>query len=265
MITVSQLWIYPFKSGKGLSVPSSTFDNVGMSNDRRLVALDKNGVFLTARRHPQLLLLSCTKTDKGWLLQHPSMLKKCEIAPNESANVITGTLWKDAISATDAGDEAANWLSSLLKKDVRIAMWREQSRHSNKYQLESSFSDASPVLMASEASVEQACSWGGITPDVRRFRPNIVLTGVDAFSEDSWSHIRIGDVHFAALDCCVRCILTTINPDTCEAHPSKQPMVALQDKHANASRQPLFGINLRLNSEKNNATVVVGDEVTLLS
>jgi len=264
MITVSQLWTYPFKSGKGISLPSTQFDSEGMCNDRRLVALDKNGLFITARRHAQLLQLSCTKNNNGWLLQHPSLSSVCQINHCESSGMLTGTLWKDTFNALDAGNKAASWLSELLKVDVRVAIWKEQSRYSNKYKLETSFSDASPVLIATEASVRQACKWGNIEPDVRRFRPNIVLDGVDAFVEDQWNQLRIGDVTFKVLDACVRCILTTRDPDTGEAHTNRQPMMALKENHANDAHQPLFGINVKLSKLVSNAVISIGDEVSLL-
>jgi uncharacterized protein len=263
MIVVSQLWTYPFKSGKGVSVSTTQFDSEGMCDDRRLVALDKDGLFITARRHAQLLQLSCIKNDDGWLLQHPSQSSAYQIAHNDSFETITGILWKDTLRALDAGNEAASWLSEVLKVDVRIALWTQQSRYSNKYQLETSFSDASPILVASRASVEQACSWAGLDTDVRRFRPNIVVEGVDAFDEEKWSKFQIGDLIFEVLDACVRCILTTRDPDSGDAHPKKQPMKALMENHANDTGQPLFGMNVKLTKTVENASISVGDEISV--
>lgn len=264
MITVSQLWIYPFKSGKGLSVPSATLDEVGLCNDRRLVAMDQNGVVLTARRYPQLLLLSSTRLSRGWWLQHPAMSKGCYFEIEESASPILGTLWKDSICAENAGDDAAQWLSELLQDEARVGLWRGQSRYSAKYQLESSFADSAPILLASAASVRQTCEWAGIEADVRRFRPNIVLEGVEPFAEDAWAKLCIGEHRFEALDCCVRCILTTVHPDNGDAHPQMQPLSALRNQHVDAARRPIFGINLRLSaSPVAGATLSIGDEVIL--
>jgi uncharacterized protein YcbX len=65
MITVNQLYTYPFKSAKGVSLSSIQFDSEGLCDDRRLVALDENGVFITARRYSQLLQLFYTKNSSG--------------------------------------------------------------------------------------------------------------------------------------------------------------------------------------------------------
>lgn len=264
MIKVAQLWTYPFKSGKGQSVSVTQVDAEGMSDDRRLVALDKNGVFLTARRYGELLHLACKKTEHGWLLEHPSQEEHCQIISSELTLPIMGTLWKDTIKALDAGDVAAHWLSQVLKTEVRVGVWQNQARHSNKYQFETTFSDASPILLASEASVQQACDWGEITPDVRRFRPNIVVSGIEAFAEDSWQKFRIGEIDFEVLDTCVRCILTTRDPDTTERHSRREPMAALMKNHGNEDGQPLFGINIKSRNHNKQALIRVGDEVILL-
>jgi len=264
MITISQLWTYPFKSGKGQSLNTTQFDAEGMCNDRRLVALDKNGVFLTARRYAELLQLSCTKTAKGWLLAHPSQSEPHEILLGSLTATVSGTLWKDSIKALDAGDEAAHWLSQILNTEVRIALWEKQSRHSNKYQFETTFSDASPILLTSEASIQTACQWGGIASDARRFRANLIVEGIEAFAEDSWRKFSIGGVEFEVLDTCVRCILTTRDPDSGERHPQRQPMAALTDNHSNSDGQPLFGVNVKPATGNNKLAVSVGDRVQLL-
>jgi uncharacterized protein YcbX len=264
MITVSQLWTYPFKSGKGVSLTSAQLDSEGMCDDRCLVALDTNGIFITARRYSQLLQLSCTKNSRGWLLQHPSQDSPCQINQPVPERAIAGTLWKDALNALDAGDEAAAWLSDLLKKKIRIAVWKKQSRYSNKYQLETSFADASPLLVTTQASIQQVCKWAHIEPDVRRFRPNIVLAGVEAFAEDGWRKLQIANLTLELLDTCARCILTTKQPDTGESHAEKQPIKALMENHVNDAGHPIFGVNATMLNSARNSVISVGDEVTLI-
>ena len=261
MITVSQLWRYPFKSGAGQLIDSTRVDAEGLSGDRRLLALDDEGVFVTARRHPGLLHLSCEETPDGWRLSHPEQGSHFDVMRDELDAEVSGTLWKDEIEGFDAGDEAAHWLSKALDKRVRVVVWRGQSRFATKYGLQTTFSDASPILLASEASVQQACDWAGIPPDTRRFRPNIVVTGVEAFAEDGWRDIDIGGVRFEVLDTCVRCVLTTIDPDTIERHPSNEPVRSLMQQHASESGQPLFGINVKAVNPSASAVIACGDSV----
>ncbi len=261
MIKVSQLWSYPLKSGKGLSLQQTGFDAEGMLNDRRVLAVDEKGLFLTARRYPQLLQLACVPEDDGWLLSHP---EGGDCVVNASDTTLSGRVWKDDIQALDGGDAAANWLSGVLNVKARVALWQTAARRSGKYNLETSFADAAPLLVASEASIEKACELGGVNPDVRRFRPNIVLSGVEAFAEDDWRGVKINGVEFEFLDACSRCILTTRDPDTGEANPDKQPMMALRQHHARADGEPLLGMNAALRSAPEAALISVGDEVELV-
>ncbi|GAA0818439.1 MOSC domain-containing protein [Colwellia asteriadis] len=266
MVTVSQLWQYPFKSGKGVSLQTARFDEEGLCGDRRLVALDKNGLFITARKYPQLLQLSCTQVSDGWLLKHPQVSNDCFISANSmnSATIVAGKLWRDELQAIDGGHEASAWLSAALGITVTIALWQKHARVSGKYQLETNFSDAAPLLITTEASLLAASTFANIAPDMRRFRPNIVLSGCDAFAEEGWQQLKIGQVTFTLLDTCVRCILTTRDPETGTAHPDKQPLRALKQYHTNEQKQPIFGVNAKLLMPIiSNAEITIGDEVTL--
>ncbi len=266
MITISQLWTYPFKSAKGVSVDSIQVNAKGLENDRHLVALDANGHFLTARKHTTLLQLSCIKNNDGWQIEHPNHTDTCQINQNTLHSTIKGQVWNDDIQALDAGDEAAAWLSEIMQLETRIAIWQKKARHSEKYQLETHFSDAAPILIASESSTEQACQWGSISTDIRRFRPNIVLTGSAPFAEDAWQQLRIGNLDIKVLDACSRCILTTVDPDTSIRHPDRQPMKALMEHHSNQKGQPLFGMNVVAQlADTDYATLKVGDSVEVIT
>ena len=265
MITVTQLVTYPFKSAQGISLPKTGFDAEGMLNDRRLMAVDNKGIFITSRRSPELLQISCHLNHNSWTLKHSKRESVCTIPFVEqlnSSSSLSGQVWRDEISAIDAGDEAANWISEILGQTARVALWKPKARHSGKYNLETSFADAAPLLIASEASMKQGCDWGGVPYDMRRFRPNIVIDGIEAFEEDSWTKFRIGNVDFEMLDTCVRCILTTRDPDTGLAHPDKQPMKVLSEKHSNDAGQPLMGVNARIISNPSKSVISIGNEVS---
>lgn len=265
MITVTQLVTYPFKSAQGISLRSTGFDAEGMLNDRRVMAIDEKGIFITSRRSPELLQISCQLNKQGWSFSHPNVETECIIPfieETDTTSLLSGQVWRDKISAIDAGDEAANWISEILGQSARVALWKPNARHSGKYNLDTSFADAAPLLIASEASMKQGCEWGGVPYDARRFRPNIVIDGIEAFEEDSWTTFRIGNVDFEMLDTCVRCILTTRDPDTGIAHPDKQPMKVLSQKHSNDAGQPLMGMNARIVTNPAEAVINVGDEIS---
>ena len=182
----------------------------------------------------------------------------------DSTLALSSQVWNDQVAALDGGNEAADWISQALGKTARIALWKPQARTSSKYHLETSFADEAPILIASEASMKQGCDWGGVANDYRRFRPNIIISGVEAFEEENWTRIQIGTATFELLDTCSRCILVTRDPDTGEAHSDLQPMKALIAKHTNETKHPIMGINAKLVSPPKNAKISINDEIILL-
>ena len=80
------------------------------------------------------------------------------------------------------------------------------------------FFDESPLLVATDGAI------AALGYDGRRFRPNIVVTGVTGMEERSWDgrRLRIGGSGGVEIDLghlCERCVLTTFDPDTQEQDP----------------------------------------------
>ena len=76
-------------------------------------------------------------------------------------------------------------------------------------------SNESPYLLISQSSVDALALAMGrkekVSPTV--FRPNFVLTGNPAYSEDSFRRIRIGGVQFDVLGQCRRCYMVCVDPE----------------------------------------------------
>jgi uncharacterized protein YcbX len=95
--------------------------------------------------------------------------------------------------------------------------------------------------------------------DARRFRANIWLDGVAPHEEDSWGAIQLGSVTLGMGSLCLRCVLTTVDPDTLDA--GTQPLRAF----AEYRRTPdgvVFGVNATHAGE---GTIAVGDGVVVLA
>ncbi len=92
-----------------------------------------------------------------------------------------------------------------------------------------------------------------------RFRPNVVVSGVQAWAEDDWRRIRIGDAAFRAVKGCARCVLTTIDPDT--GVREKEPIASLA-RIRRWDGKTWFGINLIPDTA--GVTIRVGDELEVL-
>lgn len=76
-----------------------------------------------------------------------------------------------------------------------------------------------------------------------RFRPNLVIEGAAPFAEDGWTRIRIGALTLRVLKPSVRCIFTTLDPDTGERSPDREPLTTLK-RFRERDGDVLFGQNL---------------------
>ena len=62
-----------------------------------------------------------------------------------------------------------------------------------------------------------------------RFRPNIVLEGLPAFSEHRQADLEGSGFQLRLHAPCERCVVTTIDQATGRRHPQRQPFVTLRD------------------------------------
>jgi hypothetical protein len=76
--------------------------------------------------------------------------------------------------------------------------------------------DVLPLLVATDGAID------ALGLDRRRFRPNILVAGVDGLAEREWPgrRARIGGTIVAFKKLRGRCVMTTYDPDTLEQDPS---------------------------------------------
>ncbi|HEY2744733.1 MAG TPA: MOSC domain-containing protein, partial [Polyangia bacterium] len=122
-----------------------------------------------------------------------------------------------------------------------------------------SFADGFPLLIANRASIVALGSASGAV-DMRRFRPNLVVTGADAWAEDAWRAIAIGDgaLTLRTPKPCARCSIPGVDPDS--AAITKEPLRTLA-RLRTRDHKTWFGINA---IPDGNGVVRVGDPVRAL-
>ncbi|WP_138482993.1 MOSC domain-containing protein [Dyadobacter bucti] len=264
-MVLSEIWIYPVKSLGGIRLNASEVEEKGLKFDRRWMIVDEDGVFLTQRVFSKMALLDISLLENGLVISsrfEPGNEVFVPYTPVSGANIEV-KVWDDIVQAVTVSDEADAWLSKQLDKNVRIVMMPESTRRpaDPRYALHGeavSFADGFPFLLISQGSLDDLNSRLPEAIEMRRFRPNFVVTGTGPFSEDAWKSIRIGSLSFDVVKPCARCVLTTIDPKTGEK--GAEPLKTLAS-FRRVNNKILFGQNL---VGRGTGTVCEGDEITLV-
>lgn len=267
MLRLSALYRYPLKSGKGEPLQQITLDKLGLDGDRRWMLVDEaSGRFLTQRAVPQMSQLSALWNATGGLtLSAPGRSIIDVPLPGDEAELRGVTIWRDTLRVPDAGDEAGAWLSEFIGKPTRLVhVPVERARTTQagygRDDDQVAFADGFPLLLIGQASLDDLSSRVGRPLEMLRFRPNLVIEGSEAFAEDGWKRVRIGDVEFRVVKPCSRCILTTIDPQTGERSADREPLATLQQYRVQEDGA-MFGQNL---VNDGNGRLEVGMPVTIL-
>ena len=260
-IIVSSLSIYPVKSCAEVPVDSTKIEDFGLRNDRRWMVVDKHGVMLTQRKIAKMCLIKPEVVDTGLILSANTMSPLTIKQPISTKNIVT--VWHDQCQAYDAGDEAANWLTHFLSIKCRLVYFpsdefRQVDRDYAEEGEKTAFSDGFPLLLISQASLDDLNSKLSKEITMSRFRPNIVISGCEPFAEDSWKSIRIGDITLRLVKPCSRCVIPSINLVTAEREDEPTKTLARYRKRDN---KIFFGQNVIAN---NLGDIAVGMSVEIL-
>ncbi|HEV7203544.1 MAG TPA: MOSC N-terminal beta barrel domain-containing protein [Jatrophihabitans sp.] len=268
---VTALARYPVKSCRGQSLLEAAVEPWGLAGDRRWMVVDADGFVITAREVHRLLLVVPEVTDRGLTLTGPGLAPLEMPAPDGTLST-TVDVWGSRVEAASAGAAAAQWFTELVGQPARLVHLDDPTRRATdpRYTRPSdrvSFADAFPLLLTSEASLAALNEYIAAGPrsaegplPMTRFRPNVVVDGVDAWDEDCWRHVRIGATTFRAVKGCDRCVMTTLDPQT--AAKGMEPIATLA-RQRKWDGKTWFGINLVPDTPL--GRVRVGDQVEVLA
>jgi len=267
---VTDVFLYPVKSLRGFAVPSAEIDALGFVGDRRFLVVDANGQFLTQRTLPQMALIETALTARDLVLRGPHG-GSCAVPLRASApaELITVRIWKsEGLLAEDCGVEVAVWLSDILRFPCRLVRIGEKFRRDLVKPGKSrpgevvNFADGYPFMILSDATLADLNRRLDEPLPMNRFRPSFVVTGCDAFAEDTWQRFRVGTATFRTAGSCARCIVTTTNQATAERGKEPLRTLAMYRRSPDDATDVNFGQNLIHDSKT--GTVRVGDAVELL-
>lgn len=262
MPTLESIHIYPIKATRAVDLEVAEVQPRGLAHDRRWMLVDSNGQFLTQRDHPRLALVETRVTQDGLMLEAEGMQTLRVPFPSSKSAPASVRVWQDTVSAVAADAAAHDWFARFLDIDCSLVYMPDTSRRrvDPDYAVGDdvvSFADGYPLLLASEASLAALNSRLAVSVPMTRFRPNVVISGADAFAEDDWKTVQIGDVRFHAVKPCARCVVTTIDQETADV--GKEPLRTLSAFRRVGSKV-LFGMNL---IPASGGSVRVGDSVVV--
>lgn len=236
--TVVSLHRWPVKSLGGEDVDALVIDARGAAGDRTHALYDVHQDAqrrLTARQSSRLLL---------WSAHYPEVAADALDPDDPPLPVLTapdgGGSWRwDDPALVDA-------LAADLGRTVTLR--REPSGQQDL---------AQSVLLTTTATHQAVDDVLGDL-DLRRWRTNVHVAfddGVPAYAEEDWEGgtMLVGDVPFAFLHPCVRCVIPTRDPDTAVKRPEILRWVT-------RARSGLFGMNARPTGA---GVVRVGDRVSV--
>jgi uncharacterized protein YcbX len=203
---IQAIYRYPVKSMAGETPERTQLGWHGLEGDRRFAfrrVAERGGFpWLTAGKLPELLLYKPIRQDNAELPSHV-------MTPEGKVLGITS----DELRAEITGRYGADVEMMQLKQGI--------------------FDDAA-ISMISSATSHKITSDSGNPPDIRRFRPNIVIDthGSEPFAEDQWvgKTVVLGDaqdspaVQVTIRD--LRCAMVNLDPDTAQPDPSVLKAVA---------------------------------------
>ena len=265
-VKLSQIWRYPIKSARGERLDRAVVEPWGLAGDRRWMIVDEQGSAITARERPQMIVTVPTATDTQLTLEHPRLGTVVVPVPSDLVRVDVFGSELEAAHAPGADE----FVSAITGQPARLVYLDDPTRRRPNPERSHasdrvSFADGYPLLLASEASLAAVNDWIAEGPradegpvPMRRFRPNLVVTGAPPWDEDRWRRIRVGDVTFRAVKACDRCVLTTVDPDT--GGKGKEPVTSLA-RHRRWDGKIWFAINLIPDA---GGTIGVGDGVEIL-
>lgn len=225
--TIAALHLHPIKSCGGLLPGDSLLTETGLEFDRAWMVVDEQGTMLTQRALPRLALIQPTLRRSDMVLRAPGMLA-LHISLDTVEEATRARVWDDDVKAYDMGALAAQWFSDFLGQRARLVRFDpDQSRLSSAawagdISAENAFTDGFPLLVASGASLadlnSRLAARGVPAVTMQRFRPNLVLDGLQAFDEDHIGEILIGadggTVRIRLVKPCVRCSMPSVDPLT---------------------------------------------------
>jgi uncharacterized protein YcbX len=216
--------------------------------------VDPSGVCLTQREYPRMALIRPQLASDQLVLSAPDMpALQLPLARSTGGATLTVQVWEDQVLASDCGQQAADWFSAVLGVPCRLARFHPQAERavsqtwSGGIAATTLFSDGYPLLLISQASLDELNQRlrqaGRAALPMNRFRPNVVVDGIEAFDEDYTETFALGEAMLKPVKPCPRCPMPSVDQDSGVVGPD--PLDIMQSFRAKPELEGAlcFGMN----------------------
>lgn len=265
--SLEAIWIYPLKSCGKIELETSETFQRGLAFDRRWMLTDQNFQFLTQRQQHKMAKIQIRSScPESWEIHAPGMANLIVSKSLHLKKTAVVNIWKDSFQACLVSEACDAWFSEFLGFPCHLVYMdtdnvREVEKRDNVPQgTEVSFADGYPLLLISQASLDDLNQRLDVPVTMDRFRPNLIVNGTQPFEEDTWKQIAIGDCVFDVVKPCKRCVLTTVDPQTAEKDTQGEPLKTLST-YRKQGNGVYFGQNLIV---KKPGILKRGDKLTII-
>jgi uncharacterized protein YcbX len=212
------LYRYPVKSLAGERLEAVAVDRLGLAGDRRWMLIDANGRFFSQRELPRMATIQARLHGRSLLLTHAKETL-CVKPADFSATPRACQVWKDTVPGLPAATAINTVLSDWLGVRCQLVRLADSARRQVDTRfvpagVHTGFADGFPVLVLSQASLDDLNRRCGGRFDAQHFRPNLLVGGCQAYAEDHWQSIQAGAVSVRLVKPCSRCAIPTVDPET---------------------------------------------------
>ncbi|MEU3949814.1 MOSC N-terminal beta barrel domain-containing protein [Streptomyces sp. NPDC029526] len=265
--------IHPVKALRGVPLTEVVVEPWGPAGDRRWMLVDDRSRVVTQRQQPRLAPTVAELLPGGGVRLSVPGAEPLTVPVPRTGTTVTVEIFGDTVEASPVEDPAVReWCRARFGTGYRLVHLDDPAtrrRIDPAYAGPDdtvTFADGYPLLLTTTASLDALNSLIAVGDHasegplpMNRFRPNLVVAGTDAWAEDDWERVAVGEVAFRIAKPCGRCVVTTTDQRT--GRRGREPLHSLA-RHRRDGTKLLFGQNL---IPLTTGTVRTGDPVRVLA
>lgn len=187
----------------------------------RCFVISRNKKQVTARVYPKIVLIQPRVANNRLILSAPDQMDIALDLDELRKGSVNDKVecWYSKVDGIDAGDDVANWLSGFITGqpgEFRLMFYphlfptkgvfkNDRKYKAFRYDDAGVYHDQTSYMLINEASIDELNSHLDHVVKPLQFRPNLVVKGPNAYDEDKWKWVRIGDnVVYRVIKPCTR-------------------------------------------------------------